>query len=165
MFSPSSINSQPWQFLFVSDTQTKQQLAEVSFFNEHKINNGSHVVVFTVEDDLERFEARIRTHLPETAVEYYLRRVKPLGAAAVKAWMAHQVYLSLGFFLAACGSMGIDSTPMEGIDQAAYDRILNLQGRKTLFAVTIGYRDPQDENQPSVHGKSRLPLSEVVRSL
>jgi len=30
--SPSSINSQPWQFTFVTDEKTKSALAESSFF-------------------------------------------------------------------------------------------------------------------------------------
>lgn len=79
--------------------------------------------------------------------------------------MQHQVYLSLGFFLSACAQLEIDSTPMEGINTAEYDRILDLKGYKTLFAAVIGYRNPDDANQPSVKPKSRLPLDEVVRTI
>lgn len=61
--------------------------------------------------------------------------------------------------------MNIDSTPMEGIDTEAYDKLLDVKGYKTLFAVTIGYRDPNDANQPAVKPKSRLPLSDVVVSI
>ena len=37
--SPSSINSQPWKFFFVSNEEIKKQLAEVSYFNEQKIKD------------------------------------------------------------------------------------------------------------------------------
>ena len=50
--SPSSINSQPWQFSFVSDEKTKQDLASASFFNKQKINEASHLVVFSVIDNI-----------------------------------------------------------------------------------------------------------------
>lgn len=48
--SPSSINSQPWQFIIVSDEAVKNQLAEASFFNKEKIQNASHLVVFNAVD-------------------------------------------------------------------------------------------------------------------
>lgn len=160
--SPSSINSQPWKFTFIGDESLKKQLASVSFFNEEKINAASHVIVFSVLDDIDAFETRIKDHLPEGAVAYFQNMVKPKGEAAIKNWMQHQVYLSLGFFLSACAEMQIDSTPMEGIDTAAYDRIVGLQGYKTLFAVAIGYRDTEDPNQPTKNPKKRLPLDQVV---
>src|SRR5690606_15485524 len=69
--SPSSINSQPWKFIFVSDEKTKQGLARVSYFNEQKITDASHLVVFRVIDELEKFEEKIRQNLPEGAVAYY----------------------------------------------------------------------------------------------
>ncbi|ATA68088.1 NAD(P)H-dependent oxidoreductase [Capnocytophaga cynodegmi] len=163
--APSSINSQPWRFIFVSDENKKQELAKVSFFNESKINNASHLVVFLGFDDLEKFESQIRKCLPEGQVNYYLQNVKPKGEEVTKKWLHRQVYISLGYFLSACASMGIDSTPMEGIQIEKYDEILQQDGYKTLFAVAIGYRDSNDSNQPDKNPKSRLPLEEVIFEL
>ncbi|CEN34359.1 NAD(P)H-dependent oxidoreductase [Capnocytophaga cynodegmi] len=163
--APSSINSQPWRFIFVSDENKKQELAKVSFFNESKINNASHLVVFLGFDDLEKFESQIRKCLPEGQINYYLQNVKPKGEEVTKKWLHRQVYISLGYFLSACASMGIDSTPMEGIQMEKYDEILQQDGYKTLFAVAIGYRDSNDSNQPDKNPKSRLPLEEVIFEL
>lgn len=163
--SPSSINSQPWKFIFVSDEKIKQELASVSYFNEQKINDASHLVVFSVIDEVEKFEEKIRQNLPEGAVAYYNNFVKPLPDSEIKSWLQHQVYLSLGFFLSACISLEIDSTPMEGIRAEEYDKILPMSGYKTLIAVAIGYRNPEDGNQPSVKAKSRLLLEDVVQSI
>ncbi|GJQ06887.1 oxygen-insensitive NAD(P)H-dependent nitroreductase NfsB [Capnocytophaga cynodegmi] len=163
--APSSINSQPWRFIFVSNENKKQELAKVSFFNESKINNASHLVVFLGFDDLEKFESQIRKYLPEGQVNYYLQNVKPKGEEVTKKWLHRQVYISLGYFLSACASMGIDSTPMEGIQMEKYDEILQQDGYKTLFAVAIGYRDSNDSNQPDKNPKSRLPLEEVIFEL
>lgn len=155
--SPSSINSQPWKFTFISDPQVKEALASVSYFNEQKIKDASHLVVFSAIDNITKFETQIQEHLPEGSVAYYNNFLKPLPEAEIKSWLQHQVYLSLGFFLSACASLGIDSSPMEGIKTEEYARILKMTDYKPLFAVALGYRDAEDANQPSVKAKSRLP--------
>lgn len=160
--APSSINSQPWKFIIVSDEKTKQELAKVSYFNEPKINNASHLVVFLGFDDVRKFEEQIREILPEPAQNYYHQNLLPMGDEAIKVWLHKQVYIALGYFLSACASMNIDSTPMEGIQTQKYDAILQQDGYKTLFAVAIGYRDPQDSNQPEFKPKSRLSQEKVI---
>ncbi|NDV45097.1 nitroreductase family protein [Flagellimonas sediminis] len=163
--SPSSINSQPWQFIFVSDEALKRKLAEQSFFNDQKVKDASHLVVFTVINDLKKFEEQIERHLQPGSVGYYKQFLKPLDEDVIQSWLSHQVYLSLGFFLGACASMGIDSTPMEGIEKEGYDSVLQLDGYTSLFAVAIGYRDSEDPNQPALKQKSRLDLDAVVQSI
>lgn len=163
--SPSSINSQPWKFIIVSNDKTKNQLAEVSYFNEQKIKEASHLVVFCAINDIPTFENQINKNLPEGAVGYYNQFIKPLPEFEIKSWLKHQIYLSLGYFLSACASMKIDSTPMEGIKCDEYDQILNLKNYSTLFAVAIGYRDENDPNQPHIKSKSRLQMEEIVEVL
>ena len=163
--SPSSINSQPWKFIFVSNEEIKNQLAEVSYFNEQKIKDASHLVVFCAIDDIQSFENQIYKNLPEGAVGYYNQFIKPLSEQEIKSWLKHQVYLSLGYFLSACSSMSIDSTPMEGIKSNEYNAILDLKNYTTLFAVAIGYRELNDPNQPKIKNKSRLQMEEIVKVL
>lgn len=163
--SPSSINSQPWKFTFVSDEKVKSKLAEFSYNNKHKVMDASHVVVFSVIQDVESFENKKLTLLPEGATSYYNRMLKPKGNEKVLTWLTSQVYLSLGFFLSATASLGLDSTPMEGIQTEAYDHILQNDGYKTLFAVAIGYRDEEDKNQPSQTPKFRLDPDQIIRSI
>lgn len=163
--SPSSINSQPWKFTFVSEEKVKSELAEFSYNNKHKVLDASHVVVFSVIKDTAAFENMKLTLLPEGATSYYQRVLKPRGDEQVMNWLTSQVYLSLGFFLSATASQGIDSTPMEGIQAEAYDQILQNDGYKTLFAVAIGYRDEEDNNQPSHTPKFRLEQDQIIRSI
>lgn len=162
--SPSSIDSQPWKFIFISDEKLKNKLAGESFFNEHKVNDASHLVIFNVIDNLQKFEEQINKNLPEGSVGYYNKNLKTRSEQEIKSWLAHQVYLSLGFFLSACAAMGIDSTSMEGINIEGYDNILQTKDYKPLFAVAIGYRDSEDANQPSITPKSRLNIAEVIES-
>ncbi|WP_293906448.1 nitroreductase family protein [Sphingobacterium sp. UBA5670] len=163
--SPSSINSQPWKFFFVSSGEVKQRLAAASYWNAQKINEASHLVVFSALTDVERFETQIENTLPEGSINYYKQFLRSKGELHVKSWMKQQVYLSLGFFLAACAANGIDATPMEGIENEVYDEILDLEGYQTLFAVAIGYRDADDTNQPSMTAKSRLSIENIIEAL
>ncbi|MFS4430826.1 nitroreductase family protein [Chryseobacterium sp. S90] len=160
--SPSSINSQPWNFIFVNDPELKKQLGDKSYFNKAKVLDSSHVIVFQVIKNIENFEKQIEENLPEGSVNYYRTMVKPKGETEIKSWLGHQVYLSLGVLLSACAAMGIDSTPMEGIEPEGYDAVLNNEKYETLFAVAIGERDEADTNQPKFNPKTRLKAEKVI---
>lgn len=163
--SPSSINSQPWKFTFVSDEAVKKELAEHSWINKERVINASHIVIFSAVDNLDVFEKHIENHLAEMAANYYAQNIKVQSEGQIKAWLQHQVYLSLGVFLSACATMGIDSTPMEGIENDAYGRIANIENYRVLFAVAIGYRDTDDANQPSLNPKSRLDMDLTIKDI
>lgn len=160
--SPSSINSQPWKFIFVTDENMKNKLAPVSRHNEQKVKDASAVVVFSAINDVAKFEQHLKENLPEGPNNYYNKYKKQNSEAENINWLDRQVYISLGFFLSACASMGIDSTAMEGIELEDYTEILGLKDYHTLFAVAIGYRADDDANQPSITPKLRLPLEKVV---
>lgn len=163
--SPSSINSQPWKFTFIRDQHTKESLSKVSWLNTDRIIDSDCVVVFSRIDDIELFEAQITEELPERAVNYFEEFIKPLPIEQTRAWFDRQVYLALGVLLSACASMGIDSTPMEGIEPENYDKILGLENYKTIVAVAIGHRDKDDFNQPHKKPKTRRALEKVIQSI
>ncbi|MBV8326435.1 MAG: nitroreductase family protein [Chryseobacterium sp.] len=161
--SPSSINSQPWNFTFVNNhSKVRNQLAEASYWNKDKILESSHLIVFQVLKNSDDFEKQIDGVLPEGSVNYYKNFVKPKGEEGIKYWMKHQVYLSLGVLLSACAAMGIDSTPMEGIEPGQYDDILKNEKYETLFAVALGQKDEADANQPELNPKIRLKAENVI---
>ena len=100
-------------------------------------------------DSVARFEQEAPSYISEGGFAFYKQYIKSQGDAHVEAWMGHQVYVALGYFLSACATMGIDSTPMEGILPAEYDKHLPKDGYRTLFAVAIGYRDPTTLTNPT----------------
>ncbi len=161
--SPSSINSQPWNFIFVDESsENREKLADASYWNKDKIVNSNLLIVFQVLKNPEDFEKQIEAYLPEGSVNYYKNFVKSKGEMFIKSWMAHQVYLSLGVLLSACAEMGLDSTPMEGIENDKYDEIIGNDKYETLFAVTIGTRSEEDSNQPVHTPKKRLEKGKVI---
>lgn len=162
---PSSINSQPWKFTFVNDTAIKEELSKVSWLNTDRILKCDTVVVFSRSNNIAAFESRIEKELLEGAFNYYVEYIKRLSEVEIKAWFDRQVYLALGVFLSACAEMDIDATPMEGIEPENYDRILKLNDYASIVAVAIGYRDPDDFNQPSKKPKSRRALDQVTQTI
>jgi nitroreductase/dihydropteridine reductase len=163
--TPSSINCQPWKFTFVQDAETKQKLSKISKINTQKVIDCDTLVVFSRFENLDKLEEQIETELPEKAYDYYKNKMKNQSPEDIKIWMGKQVYIALGVFLSACAEMGIDSTPMEGIEPENYDNVLNQTDYTTLCAVAIGYRTKNDYNQPSLKPKSRIALEKIITTI
>jgi len=153
--SPSSINSQPWAFEIIEDDVIKERLSEHSMNNSGRVRAASLVIVFHVYRSVEVFERERIACLAEGPQGFYRGYVASRGEVAVRAWMERQVYIALGVLLAALPVLGVDSTPMEGIDLEAYDGILGHEKYRPIVAVALGRRDPKDENQPSITPKGR----------
>lgn len=163
--SPSSINSQPWRFTFVIEPEQKKKFAEASFFNEQKIKDCYALVVFSRIDNISLFEKWLESSLPQGAVDYYNNFIKTQTEEEIKSWFSRQLYIALGIFLSACATMDIDSSPMEGIEPEKYNTLLEQTDYHALVAVAIGYRHPDDFNQPTKIPKLRRPIEEVITTI
>lgn len=154
--SPSSINSQPWGFKLVSNSELKERLAEHSFFNANKVRDASHLIVLCVYRDAATFAHERLPYMDKRVQDYYHNNLAPQGEAVVMSWLSRQVYIALGGLLSGAAVMQIDSTTMEGIDTQAYTDILGLGDKyRVLVAVALGTRDTEDDNQLSRTPKSR----------
>ncbi|CAI9429085.1 Oxygen-insensitive NAD(P)H nitroreductase [Candidatus Ornithobacterium hominis] len=163
--SPSSVNSQPWQFVFVENQEEKEKFAAASMSsNESKIKNASCLIIFRSKT-VDFFEQDMKNYLPEAAINYYKNSLKPLEKHEIQSWIDQQVYIALGVLLTSCAAENIDATPMEGIDNEAYDKLLNDTNYHTLAAATIGIADPEDYNRLSETPKQRDKVEKVIKSI
>ncbi len=153
--SPSSINSQPWAFELIEDEALKSVLAEESRSNLERVKQASLLIVFYTYRDVETFiKERIDTQ--EAPVQTYFHNyVASQGREAIQAWQTHQVYIALGVLLTSLASMGLDSTPMEGINVDKYDELLGRKKYRPLLAVLVGRHAEDDFNHPSRKNKQR----------
>lgn len=168
----SSFGLQPWRFVVVSDPATRRELQAVSW-NQPQVSACSHLIVLcridSVTDDL------VRAHIDNTAEAQGTPREKlaqfenmildflsRMSEEQKTAWATNQVYIAMGNLLAACAAERIDACPMEGLDAAAYNRILNLpaQGCHTVLACPVGFRSETDKYAPAA--KVRFPLDDIV---
>ena len=60
-------------------------------------------------------------------------------------WATNQAYIAIGQLMATAAALEIDACPMEGIDPAKYDEILNIEGYKTVVACALGFRASDDK--------------------
>lgn len=153
--SPSSINSQPWAFELIEDEALKSVLAEESRSNLERVKQASLLIVFYTYRDVETFiKERIDTQEPPVQ-SYFHTYIASQGREAIQAWQTHQVYIALGVLLTSLASMGLDSTPMEGINIDKYDEILGREKYRPILAVLVGRHAEDDFNHPSRKNKQR----------
>jgi nitroreductase/dihydropteridine reductase len=181
--APSSVNSQPWHFVIASTEAGKAKIADTLkggyAYNEPKVRNASHVVVFCVRRDmsdahlaalLDQEERNGRFATPEAKAGQHKARsfyadLHRKDLQDVRPWMERQVYLALGTLLLGAAALEIDACPMEGIDPAALDAALGLaeRGYGALVMVALGYRSDADFNAKLP--KSRLPAETVFTEI
>ena len=180
-FSASSTNAQPWHFILASTDEGKERIAkanEAMFpFNNPSIRAASHVVIFcsrlSIEEDhlskvLEQEEKDGRFPTEENKEQMDGGRKMFINLHKndykdVQHWMDKQVYLNIGAFLLGVSTLGIDATPMEGIDIKSIDEEFRLRekGYTGLVAVTLGYHDAEKDYNASLP-KSRLPYDYIL---
>lgn len=173
VLTPSSFGLQPWQFIVVTDQQTKEKLVPASW-DQRQVADASHVVIFAIKKDLgaadvERYIARIAETRNVSAESLKGFKDVLLGFLAqpaekfdVNAWATRQVYIALGNFLNTAALIGVDTCPMEGIDPAQYDEILGLsaKGYRTVVVAAAGYRAASDKY--ATLPKVRYSADEVI---
>jgi len=173
VLTPSSIGLQPWRFVVVTAPVVKQALVPAAW-NQSQIADCSHLVVFTVHRDLglphvEKHLARmveVRGVPADSLVKFRQMVMRNLDEARAEGrldtWQTHQIYIALGNFMTAAALLGVDTCPMEGIEPAKFDEILELRGTPyaTVVACAAGYRLPDDKYATSK--KVRFPADEVI---
>ncbi|MDO5608541.1 MAG: nitroreductase family protein [Capnocytophaga sp.] len=158
--TPSSINSQPWHFTIISNPELKKELSVVSYHNVEKVTDCSHVLVLHVLDNLELFEEQL-SEINPPYINYFRTLRTNLGDERVRIWLSKQLYIALGVILSACADLGIDATPMEGIINDEYDRIIGIDGYKVVLAVALGKHHPDDFNHPARTPKQRIATARI----
>ena len=153
--TPSSFGLQPWKFYVVTSQAVKDELWPASW-RQSQIKDCSHLLVLTAKKQI---DSDYVEHFVDATVaargtpREKLKGMHDMIVGFVEAtpdkftWSAHQVYIALGFLMQTAALMSIDACPMEGIDKAAYDRILKVDaGYATAVACPLGYRADADRH-------------------
>lgn len=156
--SASSYGFQAYKILVVENAQIRNQLREAAW-NQSQITDSSQLLVFAVDT---KFDEKGVDQFVELTAKTRGLNVEDLASYAnmmkgsfsnpreqVVAWLTRQVYIALGFGLVASAAMNIDSCPMEGFDNASFDKILGLEelGLKSVALLAVGYRSDDDNYQ------------------
>jgi len=169
--APSPFGLQPYHIYYVSQSEKREAMKAVSY-GQTQVTDASGIFVFCARTDLidrvEQYVAAARTG--DEAVDAGLRAyadssihssVDSMNEDQVFAWASKQSYIALGFGLAACAELAIDSCPMEGFESRKLDEVLGLpQHMKTVAYMAVGYRleEPQ-------RAKVRFPESDLFTQI
>lgn len=179
--SASSINSQPWKFIVIESETAKQRFHD-TFAHKYQTNqphakNASHIILFANKTHFSRddFKKRLdvevaKGRLPKDQYDQLFDRIFAFAEMNMDEngynghWTKAQTYIALGGALAALARLGIDSTPMEGVDSDMIGKIFADElagGYECTFALAIGGHSDSDYN----HGKpkARLPKADVIQ--
>jgi len=174
--SPSSVGSEPWQFLVVQNPELRQALKPVSWGMATQLDDASHVVVILANKnmryDSEDFRANLaRRGLTEEQMQANMATYRRFQTEHINVlendrtlfdWASKQTYIALANMMKGAALIGIDSCPIEGFNYAEVNRILAQTGAydaekyAVSVAVTFGYRAKE------IRPKSRKPLNEIV---
>lgn len=166
--APTSSGTQPFELIVVTNPKVRGQIAEAAG-GQAQITDGSHLLVFAAWDnytgaridEVVGLNVDARGDLP--ILHAYYDNLKsnylPREADVNYAHAARQAYIALGVALVAAAEQEVDSTPMEGFDPDAVDKILGLteRGLRSVVLLPLGYRDPA--------GDWLLPMKKVRKSL
>lgn len=178
--SASSLNIQPWRFVFLTSRDAKARLMPaVKDFNLERVEKAPLVILFLAKDRLDedhlkklfakgtedgRYDSAADVEalyaFRKAAVDAYCRTPE-----STRLWTHEQVMLAMGSFLTSVAGMGLDATCLGGLVMDEVDRIFGFrdEGFHTVVGVSVGYRSDEDRN--ASRPKSRFALNDVVTVL
>jgi nitroreductase len=158
--APSSYGIQPWQFLVVQNPEVREKLKAASW-NQTQVTDSSHYVVLLYKEQIDLGHVDKYIHrisevrsIPKESLDGFKgmmvdKLVNNMPKEKSESWSQRQAYIAMGFLLETAALLKIDACPMEGLDPAAYDKILGLEGSgwKSVATVALGYRHHEDGSQ------------------
>lgn len=163
-FSPSSLNIQPYKILIIENSAVNKDLInrlEESAYNQKQISTCSHLFVFCgLKDVNKRIDELIELNYKkayeltgefEDYKKTMYQKASSMNEIQTKDWVNNQVHVVLGFALATCTELKIDSCPVGGFDREAFSKILNLDSDlRPVVLLAVGERDESDVPLPKV---------------
>ena len=171
--APTSSGLQPFEIYVVTSTAVREQIKPIAW-NQAQVTDCSHLLVFAAWDDytaerinmmfdLTNEERGFKNEGWENYRNMLLGSYPQRGAEVNFQHAARQAYIGLGAALIAAAFEEIDSTPMEGFDPDALDKILNLRekGLRSVVMLPLGYREEEGDWLVKLK-KVRKPMAKFV---
>jgi nitroreductase len=158
--APTSFGLQPFHLYVVTDAEKKSAMRKIGW-DQAQFTDASHILVFASRKDaLNRIDQYIEIasggnpEVKEKLNGYAEMMRGALGSrteAEIDMWAKKQAYIALGFALAACAELQIDSCPIEGFSAPDLNTILNLPAdQDSAVVLAIGYKKADTVHRPKV---------------
>ncbi|MGI9526795.1 MAG: nitroreductase family protein [Weeksellaceae bacterium] len=171
--APTSSGLQPFEVFVVTNQEVKEEIKKIGW-NQQPISACSHLLVFAAWDNYtperinymfdltneirgfknegwEAYRQKLLTFYPNQDAETNFQHA------------ARQTYIPLMAAMLQAIEEGVDSTPMEGFDTEALDKILGLKekGLRSTLILPLGYRDVEKDWLVNLV-KVRKPMDHLV---
>ncbi|MEG9533767.1 NAD(P)H-dependent oxidoreductase [Mannheimia indoligenes] len=174
--SPSSVGSEPWQFIVLQNPELRQAIKPYCW-GIPTMETSSHIVVILAKKNA-RFDSQyfaeimdrrgLEGEAREKAMAVYKKfQEQDIGILdnerSLFDWASKQTYIALGNMMTGAAMIGVDSCPIEGF---AYKEVNQILADAGLFdpnewgisvMCTFGYRDKE------IRQKSRKTFEQVVK--
>jgi nitroreductase len=155
--APSSLGFTPYSILVIKDKATREKMLP-HCYNQPQVVEGDVMIVFAAwtnfnEGQVDKYMAEIaaKRNVPVESLNGFAANIKGKinnsTHEQLMIWAEKQVYIALGFGLAAAAVEGVDSTPMEGFVPTGVDEMLGLKelGLTSVCLLSLGYRDEEKD--------------------
>ncbi|MCF7917759.1 NAD(P)H-dependent oxidoreductase [Candidatus Gracilibacteria bacterium] len=153
--TPTSFGLQPYHVIEVTDQKIKERIRPHAW-DQPQITTCSHLLIFCARtDSLHRIDQYVEVasegdEKRKWLLEGYKKMMLGSSSKMNIDWASRQTYIALGFAMASCAELEIDSCPMEGFSAEEVDKILKLPSHmKSVVMLPIGYRT-EDPSRPKV---------------
>jgi 3-hydroxypropanoate dehydrogenase len=136
-FGPTSANSSPARFVFVTTPEAKQRLRPALSAGNLEKTMAAPVTVIIA------YDTEFHEHLPKLFPHRDMRSIFAGNAALIEATAFRNSSLQGGYFILAARALGLDCGPMSGFDAAKVNAEFFPDGKwKANFLCNLGYGDP-----------------------
>ena len=174
--APTSSGLQPFEIFVIKNQEIKEKIKPVAW-NQSVITDCSHLLVFAAWDtytadrinymfDLTNDIRGFKNEGWENYRNMLLSAYPQKDAEENFNHAAKQAYIAFSQAIAAAAFEGVDTTPIEGFEPAAVDKILGLRekGLRSAVLLPIGYRQ-EDKDWLVNLEKVRKPMEDLVTVL
>jgi nitroreductase/dihydropteridine reductase len=151
--APTSSGLQPFEIYVITNEKVKNDIRAIGW-NQSVITDCSHLLVFAAWENytpdrihqMFDFTNEVRGFKNEGWENYRQQLLKAYPNRDPEVNFNHaakQAYIGLGMALCEAALQAVDSTPMEGFDADALDKILDLRqkGLRSTVILALGYRN------------------------
>jgi len=167
--APSSYGLQPFHVYVIKDLKMRRDI-KANAFLQKQIDSAAYLLIFCARVDKDDMRKRVDEYIELVARGDKAEKLKLEPGRLIRkgsiqkkskeefaCWSARQCYIALGFGLAACAELKIDSCPMEGFSKEAIDMILELpESLKSTVMLAIGNR-----KKGPLREKTRFPNNDL----
>jgi len=174
--APTSSGLQPFEVFVITNKETKAQIREIAW-NQPQVTDCSHLLVFAAWDnytadrinfmfdltnEVRGFKNEGWENYRQMLLTNYPKRDPETNFESA----ARQTYIALMAAITQATYDGVDSTPMEGFEPAALDKILGLAEKnlRSTLLLPLGYRDAEKDWLVNLV-KVRKPMDQLVTTI